>query len=441
MSRNSRINLSAVAIVVGLGLTASSSISGAGVSSAGRSSQSSSGKITLQYWVRGENGAAQIANKFNASQNKIHIDVTTVADAEYPAKLGAAIRGGHAPDVADIDDINSPLTAATGMDADLTSYVKGLPFEKALNTAQLDLGYLDGKYYTLPFINGASVLMWNKDLFKQAGLNPNAPPTNWAQIESDAKAITKLGHGISGWDIPGSCGGCLTYTVWPMIWASGGQVISGFGKNQKATFTHGSTTVDILTFLHKLWKEGLAAPSDQTQDGTTWGANFEAGKVGILVGTPVFIPPAEKNHVDVGATTIPGQNGGYSTFEGGDNLIALKTTKYLTAVEQFISYCLNQESQTYLAAAWALAPVRSDMLTKSFDQKYPVPAVMIKAAEKGNVPKVIGFEGSFQSSTAPWLTAFQKIVFQGANAASTLSAADSATNTLIKQTYQEQVGQ
>ena len=53
--------------------------------------------------------------------------------------------------------------------------------------------------YGLPTNNYTQGLIYNRALFSQAGLNPNDPPTTWAQVETDAKAIAKLGHGIEGW--------------------------------------------------------------------------------------------------------------------------------------------------------------------------------------------------------------------------------------------------
>ncbi len=53
--------------------------------------------------------------------------------------------------------------------------------------------------YGLPTVNYTQGLIINRALFKQAGLNPDHPPTTWAQVETDATAITKLGQGIYGY--------------------------------------------------------------------------------------------------------------------------------------------------------------------------------------------------------------------------------------------------
>ena len=85
----------------------------------------------------------------------------------------------------------------------------------------MGLATYQGKEYGVPYWADLSVLWYNKTLFKQAGLNPDNPPTTYAQILSDAQAINKLGHGINGFTFAGDCQGCLGFTVQPGIWADG----------------------------------------------------------------------------------------------------------------------------------------------------------------------------------------------------------------------------
>jgi multiple sugar transport system substrate-binding protein len=401
---------------------------------------SPTGKVTITFWARVDNPSVGLAQQFNATHTNVHVDVTTVPDAEYVTKLGAAVRSHSGPDVADFDDINAPLFAATGITENITSYINSLPFKSALNPAELDLASYNGNYYALPYINGSSVMMYNKGLFKKAGLNPDDPPANWAQILTDAKKITALGNGIDGYTIPGACGGCLVYTVWPLIWASGGQVFSAFGPDQTTTYSKYPQVAAALSFYHQLWADGTVASRDRSETGATWGAAFMAGKTGILLGTPVDIPVAEKNGVDVGVGAIPGENGGYSTFVGGDELGIINGSKYQAADEEFLSWMLSQQAQTYVTSAWYLVPVRSDMLTPSFEAKYPDAAIALKASEVGNVPKSIGFTAATETANAPWVTAEEQIVFSGANPATVLKQADSASAPILQQAWQQQVG-
>ena len=66
----------------------------------------------------------------------------------------------------------------------------------------------EGTQWGVPIAFSTKALYWNKDLFKQAGLDPEKPPKNFTEILDYARKITALGNGITGFDLAGSCGGC-----------------------------------------------------------------------------------------------------------------------------------------------------------------------------------------------------------------------------------------
>ena len=80
---------------------------------------------------------------------------------------------------------------------------------------------------------------------------------------------------------------------------------------------------EMLTDYQKMWSEHLCPAADQTQNGLTWGKDFEAGKVGILPGAyafaTAFTTPAQK--AEFADAPLPGVDGGYSTFDGGDDFV------------------------------------------------------------------------------------------------------------------------
>ena len=71
----------------------------------------------------------------------------------------------------------------------------------------------------LPFVLDLSVIFYNKDLYKQAGLDPEQGPTTLAEFADQALAVDKLA-GVYGTYFGGNCGGCNVFTWFPMIWAA-----------------------------------------------------------------------------------------------------------------------------------------------------------------------------------------------------------------------------
>ena len=60
-----------------------------------------------------------------------------------------------------------------------------------------------GKTWGIPFQRSTIVMYWNKDLFKQAGLNPDKAPATWAEMTEYAKKLTKTdaGGNVSQWGV------------------------------------------------------------------------------------------------------------------------------------------------------------------------------------------------------------------------------------------------
>ena len=78
-----------------------------------------------------------------------------------------------------------------------------VPFDNFVKTAD-DKAWLDGFYkafmlnsqsggktWGIPFQRSTVVMYWNKELFKEAGLDPNKPPTTWAELKDVATKLTK----------------------------------------------------------------------------------------------------------------------------------------------------------------------------------------------------------------------------------------------------------
>ena len=163
---------------------------------------------------------------------------------------------------------------------DITKYVNALPCKAALSPGHLQLATANGKYFGVPYLADLSVLWYNKALFRQAGLDPNQPPTSYAQIVSDAEKINALGHGISGFSFAGNCQGCLGFTMLPSLWADGQHLIKGPLGNQTANVSGDAPLKDMLSAYRTMWAKHLVPAADQTQN-----FNTQAGLVRI---TPIY---------------------------------------------------------------------------------------------------------------------------------------------------------
>ena len=367
-------------------------------------------------WARTDdsNFLPKLVEAFNKSDSSHKVELQLVPTAELVQKYAVASAGGSAPDALSLDLIYTPSFAASGQLKDITDLAKSLPYYGNLSPAHLSVGVYNGKTYGLPFSSDASVLIWNKDLFKQAGLDPEKGPTNWAEIRSDAEKVNALGKDIKGFYFSGNCGGCNIFTFTPLIWASGGDIFSADGK--KATLNTPQMR-DAIAFFHGMVKDGLVPSGAQTDTGPNFFAAFASGKVGLSPSGAFAIGALNVQYPNLhyGVTYLPGKTGGWSSFAGGDNFVVSKDSKKLEAITAFLNYVYSVDGQTLMAKLGSL-PVRSDVAKealKGLDERYQIAA---DAMAHGRTPYTVVFNDLINSGNGPWITTLNKAFFADASA-------------------------
>jgi len=367
-------------------------------------------------WARTDdsNFLPKLVEAFNKSDSSHKVELQLVPTAELVQKYAVASAGGSAPDALSLDLIYTPSFAASGQLKDITDLAKSLPYYGNLSPAHLSVGVYNGKTYGLPFSSDASVLIWNKDLFKQAGLDPEKGPTNWAEIRSDAEKVNALGKDIKGFYFSGNCGGCNIFTFTPLIWASGGDIFSADGK--KATLNTPQMR-DAIAFFQGMVKDGLVPSGAQTDTGPNFFAAFASGKVGLSPSGAFAIGALNVQYPNLhyGVTYLPGKTGGWSSFAGGDNFVVSKDSKKLEAITAFLNYVYSVDGQTLMAKLGSL-PVRSDVAKealKGLDERYQIAA---DAMAHGRTPYTVVFNDLINSGNGPWITTLNKAFFADASA-------------------------
>ena len=418
----------------------------AGVAVLGLAACSSSGKTpstanfgvgatgTVHFWARQatDGPAKALVAKFNATHPSLKVVLHLTPPNDDTSQLATAIRAGSVPDVVGLNDIDVPTFAKENALMNITKYVNALPYKKSLSPGHLQLATDNGEYFGVPYLADLSVLWYNKALFKQAGLDPSQPPTTYAQIVTDAEKISALGHGISGFSFAGNCQGCLGFTMLPSLWAAGQHLISGPLGTQTANIASNAPLKQMLTDYQLMWSRHLVPAADQTQNGLTWGADFEAGKVGILPGDYGFAAAfkTKQQLADFADAPLPGVNGGYSTFDGGDDFVIPAGAKNASGAWEFIKWALEPAQQEQYPAEGD-TPVRTDILTPAFQAKYPYDAVALKALAKGSVEFTLAYDAVFNEPGSPWFKMFEEAVYNG-NVAGALQSGQSGIQSTLQ---------
>jgi multiple sugar transport system substrate-binding protein len=196
-------------------------LTAAGCSSSSSSSggTSSSGKVTiteLDYFT--SSGANEAMNWYNKQFEAAHPGVTVSRTAvSYPNLITKVLQdasAGDMPSIMMLDNPNVPEVAATGQLRafnDLPGFTTSGYYPGAIGECTYQ-----GKQYCYPIGTNSVGLFYNKAMFTAAHLQP---PTTWAQLQSDAKALTTgTVHGIA---YDATADEQSTWQLEPFFWSNG----------------------------------------------------------------------------------------------------------------------------------------------------------------------------------------------------------------------------
>ena len=206
-------------------------------------------------------------------------------------------------------------------------------------------GNIEGKTWGIPFQRSTIVAYYNKDLFRAAGLDPEAPPTTWDEIISMGKTLTK--DGTYGLMIPST-----GYPYWmfqALAIQNGKEVMSNDGLT---TYFDDQTVIDTLDFWKSLSTEHGIMPEGTVEWGTLRQAFLE-GKTAMMWHSTGNLTAVKNNaSFDFGVAELPAnvRNGSPT---GGGNFYVFKDTsaEERAAALKLIEFMTSPEQ----AAAWSIA--------------------------------------------------------------------------------------
>jgi len=412
-------------------LVSALAIAACGGSDESSSEEAASGPATGEMTIWARDAQKVFMGKLVEAYNKTHeaqAKLSIIPSAQFVQKFGTAAASGTAPDVASIDLVFLPYFASQGALEDISDLANGLTYKDALSPAHRRLAIYEGKTYALPFTAEASVLYYNKDLFRRAGLNPNKPPTSYAEIVEYAKKIRALGNDTYGFAFAGACGGCNVFEFTPHIWASGGDVLSEDGM--RATLDSPEVT-DALEFYREMFEAGVMPPGVKTDSGSQQAPSFSSDKLGMTPLGAFAVSTFEEAKINFGVAPLPGKDGGTASFAGGDEIAIPIGSKNKAAAREFVEWSTSEEAQAVLAGE-GIVPVRTDLVDKLYGSKSPEYKVLGDAMKIGKTPYSVVENAIFNDNNGPWIKMINQAVFTG-NIEEAQRTGQSAAQALIDQ--------
>ena len=302
----------------------------AGTASSAAASKAPTVTINVAALIPGSTAAALTEFNNQVSEFEKQNPTIKVYGVQYDwtgPTFAAELAAGTLPDVFTVPFTDGRSLGENGQLANLTSYVKKLPYFKEFNPAVIAEGTdAKGQVIAIPTAAYAQALQYNRQLFSEAGLNPNDPPKTWAQVEADAKLITQK-TGMTGYSQMGANDNTAGWILTTIDYALGGRMETGTGTSAKATFDN-PQAVQALQMLHTMrWTDNDMG----SNFGLSWGSSnqaFAAGQIGMYVsGSDVYTNLVQASNINpaiYGLAPIPLAKNKNAGVLGGGTLAAVK---------------------------------------------------------------------------------------------------------------------
>lgn len=295
----------------------------------------------------------EIVDEFNHKHPELKVKTINKGSYEETLNAGiAAFRSNSAPDILQVYEVGTATMMHAG---DITKSINdlmksaGIPLSSQNFLAAIGVYYSDskGKLLSLPFNSSTPVFYYNKDAFKQAGLDAQSPPKTLEEVkEISAKIMAHKSGNIN-------CGLTISWPAWVLI-------ENGSARNNAiyATKNNGFGGLDArVTLKHPYYKKILTDLSDMSKNrrfvyggrGDKPSELFTTGQCAMLIdssGSYADIKANSKFNFSVSALPYYASLGApKNSIIGGASLWVFsgKTPKKYQAIATFLNYLSSPE--------------------------------------------------------------------------------------------------
>ena len=304
-------------------------------------------------------------DQFNASQDKVKVNYQVVPADTWTQKMQAAQAAGKQPDVATTNYGNIASGVVDGKFAALDAYMPAESFTDIKDNVS-SFVTIAGKHYAYPMlVEPSTVLYYNTEAVTAAGLDPNSPPTTWAELIDWSKKLTT--GDVKGMTIA-STAPDLGWSSWGLQYNACGHlpISDDWSKAEATDPCYG----DLLNLYKTLYQDGSIP--QQPKVGYADGSPYGAGEVAMMAGGSWVIGQLKADFPEMLAKTmvapfpsIEGDQTKPTATLGGWTLTLDSKSKNPQAAADFIQYLLAGDpaimADFFKAAGYSKYTVRTSV--------------------------------------------------------------------------------
>jgi sn-glycerol 3-phosphate transport system substrate-binding protein len=289
------------------------------------------------------------------------------------AKALTAFKSGEPPDIAVLlsTDMFTLIDegAITPFD-DLFKTAADEAWAKSFYPAFMENSQTGGKTWGIPFQRSTIVMFYNKDAFKEAGLDPNKAPDTWDELTADGQKLVKhdAGGNVSQWAVEIPSTG-FPYWLFQGLTTANNVRLMNQGGTQ--TYFDKPAVVEALQFWVDLSRKYKIQPTGTIEWGTTPKDFFERKTAIMWTSTGNLTNVRQNAGFPFGVAMLPAHNGRGSPTGGGNFYLFKKMTdEERAAAFKFVKWMTTPERAADWGIATGYVAVRPDAWETPAMKKY-----------------------------------------------------------------------
>jgi multiple sugar transport system substrate-binding protein len=305
--------------------------------------------VKITYWQYFYQSKVDLMNsliqQFEAQNPDIQVEQVTFPYESYNQKVAASIPAGEGPEVINLFGGWQPMYVKAG-------YLQALPasdfppdyFKTTYYPFVASGVQFGGKYYSAPTAVRTLALIWNKKLFREAGLDPNVPPKTLDELAAFARKLSK-------YDAQGNliqAGLAMQPNGQGHSWLRDG-LFRQFGTDpydstgRKVNYNNAAGVAALQWYMDRITKDKVGYPNFSTDDVTA----FKAQKAAMNIDGSFRIATLNAvKDLEWGAAELPSNNGIKSNFTSfwTHAIVAGVSGKKLDASIKFLKFITSPDA-------------------------------------------------------------------------------------------------
>ncbi|MEV0777518.1 extracellular solute-binding protein [Streptomyces sp. NPDC050433] len=382
----------------------------------------------ITIWLMKDSVSSAYLERFTAAYEEenpsVRLEVEIQEWTGIGKKVMAALEADDSPDVIEVGNTQVAQYAESDGLRDLTlESVRDLGSEDWL-PGLAEPGSINGSQFGIPWYAANRVVIYNKDLFAQAGIDePPKTRAEWLDITAQLDEGSQQGIYLAGQD---------WYTLSGFIWDEGGELAVEAGGEWEGRLGT-PEAIRGMKFYKQLQALG-DGPKGSDEVKPEQEAEFARGDIAQIIDTPNSAVQIEEKNPGLkgklGFFPVPGKTAGApgAVFTGGSDLIVPKNSSHRSAAVEVVKALAGEKWQTELAKTMSYVPNKTTLAGVIEGQEST--AAMAAGAAQGratpNSPKWANVE--LDNPIKPYMTA----VLQGEDPKSAAEVADTKISAALR---------